>query len=139
MNVIWLDECAFSVGEVSGTVWVTLCPGEEYEEDCLVPCFPVLPLVWFGGLFIETKRVGWSFGILHIGVVLLAQPTSIILSAQPCILGGNFFTQPDAPILAIFIFNKTMLLLIGPVLLTMQCQSLASQTTFSLGQLAPQI
>ena len=39
MDVIWSDECAFSVGEVSGTVWVTRRPGEEYEEDCLVPHF----------------------------------------------------------------------------------------------------
>ena len=39
MDVIWSDDCAFSVGEVSGTVWVTCHPGEEYEEDCLVPRF----------------------------------------------------------------------------------------------------
>jgi len=40
MDVIWSDECAFSVGEVCGTVWVTRRPGEEYNEDCLVPRFP---------------------------------------------------------------------------------------------------
>jgi len=40
MDVIWSDECAFSVGEVCGTVWVSHCPGEEYDEDYLVPCFP---------------------------------------------------------------------------------------------------
>ena len=42
MDVIWLYEYAFSVGEVSGTVWVTCCPGEKHEEDCLVFCFPRL-------------------------------------------------------------------------------------------------
>jgi len=37
MDVIWSDVCSFSVGEVSGTVWVTRHPREEYEEDCLMP------------------------------------------------------------------------------------------------------
>ena len=40
MDIIWSDECAFSVGEVCGTVWVTRRPGEEYDKDCLVPRFP---------------------------------------------------------------------------------------------------
>jgi len=39
-DVIWSDECAISVGDVSGTVWVTRKPGQEYLEDCLVPKFP---------------------------------------------------------------------------------------------------
>jgi len=38
-DVIWSNECAFSPGQVSGTVWVTRRPGEEYLEDCLVPKF----------------------------------------------------------------------------------------------------
>jgi len=38
-DVIWSDECALSVGDVSGTIWVTRRPGEEYLEDCLVPRF----------------------------------------------------------------------------------------------------
>jgi len=33
-DVIWSDEYAFSPGQVSGTVWVTRRPGEEYIEDC---------------------------------------------------------------------------------------------------------
>jgi len=37
MDVIWSDVCSFSVGEVSGTVWVTRHPREEYAEDCLMP------------------------------------------------------------------------------------------------------
>jgi len=37
MDVIWSDECSFSVGEVSGTVCVTRRPREKYEEDCLMP------------------------------------------------------------------------------------------------------
>jgi len=39
-DVIWTDECAFSVGQAQGTVWVTRRPGEEYLEHCLVPKLP---------------------------------------------------------------------------------------------------
>ena len=38
-DVIWMDECAFSVEDMCGTTWVTRRPGEQYEEDCLVPRF----------------------------------------------------------------------------------------------------
>jgi len=56
MDVIWTDECAFSVGEVTGTVWVTRRPGEEYVEDCLVPRVPRLTtiMVW-GAIYRDQK------------------------------------------------------------------------------------
>jgi len=34
-DVIKSDECALSVGQVPGNVWVTRRPGEEFLEDCL--------------------------------------------------------------------------------------------------------
>jgi len=39
-DVIWSDECAFSVGQGPERVWVTRRPDEEYIEDCIVPKFP---------------------------------------------------------------------------------------------------
>ena len=56
MDVIWSDECSFSVGEVSGTVWVTRRPGEEYEEDCLVPRFPRLTTVMVWGAIYRNQK-----------------------------------------------------------------------------------
>jgi len=55
-DVIWSDECAFSVGNKPGTVWVTRRPGEEYLEDCLVPKFPRLTtvMVW-GAIYRDLK------------------------------------------------------------------------------------
>jgi len=38
-NVIFSDEAAFNYGKLSGTIWVTCKPGEEYTEDCLVSKF----------------------------------------------------------------------------------------------------
>jgi len=56
MDIIWSDECAFSVGVVCGTVWVTRRPGEEYDEDCLVPRFPrrTTTMVW-GAIYRNQK------------------------------------------------------------------------------------
>jgi len=47
-DVIFSDEAAFNCGELSGTIWVTRKPGEEYLEDCLVPKFKKLTtiMVW---------------------------------------------------------------------------------------------
>lgn len=35
-KVIWTDKCAFNIGGFAGNTWITLLPGEEYLEDCLV-------------------------------------------------------------------------------------------------------
>lgn len=51
-TVIWTDECALKVGEVSGNVWVTRLPGEEYHEDCLQPKFRKRPTVMIWGSMI---------------------------------------------------------------------------------------
>jgi len=48
-DVIWSDECAFSSGQVPGTVWVTRRPREEYVEDCLVPKFAKQTTIMLSG------------------------------------------------------------------------------------------
>lgn len=51
-DVIWSDECAFSIGQVpGGTVWVTPRAGEEYLEECLVPQFPRQTTIMVWGAF----------------------------------------------------------------------------------------
>jgi len=56
-DVIWTDECAFSVGDICGTTWVTRKAGEQYEEDCLVPHFArqTTIMVW-GAIYRDQKR-----------------------------------------------------------------------------------
>lgn len=51
-RVIWTDECALKVGEVSGNIWVTRRPDEEYHEDCLQPKFRKRPTVMIWGCMI---------------------------------------------------------------------------------------
>jgi transposase len=46
---IFSDECYVYLGDKKGTVFVTRKPGEEYEEDCLVPTFQqssIRVMVW---------------------------------------------------------------------------------------------
>jgi len=38
-RVIWTDECYVWLSGHSSRVWVTRRPGEEYDDDCLVPKF----------------------------------------------------------------------------------------------------
>ena len=38
-RVIWSDECYVYMGDDRGTVWVTRAPGEEFDEDCVIPTF----------------------------------------------------------------------------------------------------
>jgi len=56
MDIIWSDECAFSVGEVCGTVWVTRRPGEEYNEDFLVSCFPRRTTIMVWGAIYRNQK-----------------------------------------------------------------------------------
>lgn len=55
-DIIWSDECAFSVGDVCGTTWVTRRPEEEYHEDCLVPRFPRLTTVMVWGAIYRDQK-----------------------------------------------------------------------------------
>lgn len=56
LDVVWSDECSFSVREVCGTVWVTQRRGEEYLEDCLVSRFThrTSIMVW-GAIYQDQK------------------------------------------------------------------------------------
>ena len=84
MNVIWSDECTFSMGEDSGTVWVTRRLREEFEEDCLVPRFPRL-----------TTGMVW-------GAIYRNQKSSLVIWATPhwgCITGSTYVDHIIPPIL----------------------------------------
>lgn len=107
MNVIWSDECGFSVGEVSGTVWVTSRPGEEYEEDCLVPRFArhTTVMVW-GAIYRNTKsrlvvwdtpnwgRITGSAYVNHI-IWPTLYPWWELLHSTGCTNSGYIYYQHD--------------------------------------------
>jgi len=63
-RVIWTDEASFNVGGAHGRIWVTRRPGEEFNEDCLVPKFKKLSLlmVWgaISGAGGRLKLVFWD-------------------------------------------------------------------------------
>ncbi len=46
---IWSDECYVYLGDQHGRIYVTRCPGEEFDDDCCVPKFSqssVRVMVW---------------------------------------------------------------------------------------------
>jgi len=55
-RVIWTDECYVWLSGHTSRVWVTRRPGEEYNDDCLLPKFPKKNsiMVW-GGILGGTK------------------------------------------------------------------------------------
>ena len=55
-DVIFSDEAAFNCGELSGTIWVTRKPGEEYAEDCLVPKFQKLTTIMVWGAIYGNQK-----------------------------------------------------------------------------------
>ena len=56
MDIIWSNECAFSVGEVYGTVGVTHRPDEEYEEDYLILHFPRRNTIMIWGVIYRNQK-----------------------------------------------------------------------------------
>lgn len=70
-HVIWTDESYIWLSGMSGRIWVTRRPDEEFHEDCLVPKFPKQDsiMIWgaicgtFGGTkcpLILWDREGWG-------------------------------------------------------------------------------
>jgi len=55
-DVIWSDECAFSLEQVFGPVWVTRRPREECVEDCLVPKFAKQTTIMVWGLIYRNLK-----------------------------------------------------------------------------------
>ncbi|PUU77795.1 hypothetical protein B9Z19DRAFT_1127829 [Tuber borchii] len=55
-DVIFSDEAAFNCGQLSGTIWVTRKPSEEYDEDCLVPKFKKLTTVMVWGAICGSQK-----------------------------------------------------------------------------------
>jgi len=55
-HVLWTDECYVWLSGTRGTVWVTRCTGEEYEEACISPTFKQRDaiMIW-GGILGSTK------------------------------------------------------------------------------------
>ena len=48
-KIIWSDECYIYPGDNRGRIYVTRCPDEEFDKDCLVPTFKqssVCVMVW---------------------------------------------------------------------------------------------
>ena len=54
--MMWTEECVFSVGEVTGTVWVTHCPGDEYMDNCLISHFPRLTTIMVWGVIYHNQK-----------------------------------------------------------------------------------
>lgn len=55
-DVIFSDEAAFNCDQLSGTIWVTRKPSEEYDEDCLVPKFQKLTTVMVWGAICGSQK-----------------------------------------------------------------------------------
>ena len=55
-DVIPSDEAAFNCGQLSGTIWVTRKPSEEYNQDCLVPKFKKLTTVMAWGAICGSQK-----------------------------------------------------------------------------------
>jgi len=108
--VIWTDECAFSVGDMCGTTWVTRRAGEQYEEDCLVPRFEsqTTIMVW-GAIYRDQKgplvvwdssswgRINSSTYIEHIIRPHLYPWWSSIVQSGNTTSGYVYFQQDGAP------------------------------------------
>jgi len=55
-QVIFSDESSFHCGNMPGRIFVTRRPGEEYQENCIVPKFPKQTSVMVWGAIIGTGQ-----------------------------------------------------------------------------------
>ena len=107
-DVIWLDECALSVGQVPGNVWVTRRPGEEFLENCLVPKFHRLTMVMiWGAIYRDMKgpliiwdMKGWGkiTGSTYMDRIIRPHldPWYMSLHEPSKINSGYIYFQPDS-------------------------------------------
>lgn len=127
-TVIFSDEFAFNIGEVSGTVWVIRKPRKEYEQDCLVPKFAQRTTVRYG--------VNQKVCLLFEKLINEVQSIVIAISSRLLILyfiHGGFFFDRNVVIWDISIFTRMEYLHIRLKLLLTVCESLEWEIMFSHG------
>ena len=66
-QVIWTDECYVWLSGQTSWVWVTRCPGEEFQDDSLISKFPKKNSIILWGGLLEGSRASCSSQIRTIG------------------------------------------------------------------------
>jgi len=108
-EVIFSDTAAFNCGQLSGTIWVTRKPHEEYEEDGLVPKFIKLTTEMVWGAICGSEKSELIIWEAENWERFPPKPILNVLSHQSYFHGGAIFARKQH-IRAIFISNKMELL-----------------------------